>query len=111
MPPSFTLAYDEGTVSHDSPSSSNAPIIYVNEKRYVVPTLTPNVTLLSFLREHCRLTGSKLGCGEGGCGACTVMLSNVDVVTGKVRHRSVNACLMLACAAHGCHVTTVEGAS
>jgi xanthine dehydrogenase/oxidase len=56
-----------------------------------------------------RLSGSKLGCAEGGCGACTVMISKKDPKTGQVKHISVNACLMPALAADGCHVTTVEG--
>ncbi len=59
------------------------------------------------------LTGSKLGCAEGGCGACTVMLSRYDggesEEEGRVLHYSVNACLMPILAADGCHVTTVEG--
>jgi xanthine dehydrogenase/oxidase len=55
------------------------------------------------------LTGSKLGCAEGGCGACTVMISKRDIHTGAIKHMSVNACLMPVLAADGCHVTTVEG--
>ena len=55
------------------------------------------------------LTGSKLGCAEGGCGACTVMVSRYDANLEKVLHYSVNACLMPVLAADGCHVTTVEG--
>lgn len=55
------------------------------------------------------LTGTKLGCGEGGCGACTVMLSVADEKTGTVTHKSVNACLFPALAADGHQVVTVEG--
>ncbi|KAL3940381.1 MAG: hypothetical protein SGBAC_005084 [Bacillariaceae sp.] len=68
-----------------------------------------NQTLLSFLREVMKLRGSKLGCSEGGCGACSVMISKKDPNTNKVKHLAVNACLMPALAADGCHVTTVEG--
>ncbi|XP_014677287.1 PREDICTED: xanthine dehydrogenase/oxidase-like, partial [Priapulus caudatus] len=56
-----------------------------------------------------RLTGSKLGCGEGGCGACTVMLSRYDRTKDRIEHYSVNACLTPVCAVHGMAVTTVEG--
>jgi xanthine dehydrogenase iron-sulfur cluster and FAD-binding subunit A len=55
------------------------------------------------------LTGTKLGCGEGGCGACTVMLSSWDNT--RVLHRAVNACLCPLYAVEGMHVVTVEGAS
>ena len=64
----------------------------------------PERTLLDFLREDLGLTGTKLGCGEGGCGACTVM-----VTRGEDHHRAVNACLAPICSVDGCNVTTVEG--
>ena len=55
------------------------------------------------------LTGTKLGCGEGGCGACTVMLSRKCAPDAPVKHMAVNACLCPLYAAAGCHVITVEG--
>ena len=55
------------------------------------------------------LTGSKLGCGEGGCGACTVMVSSYDRVEERVKHVAVNACLTPLCSVAGMAITTVEG--
>uniref|UniRef100_A0A673ZP87 Xanthine dehydrogenase n=1 Tax=Salmo trutta TaxID=8032 RepID=A0A673ZP87_SALTR len=54
------------------------------------------------------LTGTKLGCAEGGCGACTVMLSKYQPHLRRVHH-SVNGCLAPLCSLHHCAVTTVEG--
>ncbi|MHC4943978.1 MAG: (2Fe-2S)-binding protein [Planctomycetota bacterium] len=59
----------------------------------------PFATLLDMLRDELELTGSKLGCGEGECGACSVLLD------GKL----VNACLVLACECDGSDVLTIEG--
>jgi aerobic-type carbon monoxide dehydrogenase small subunit (CoxS/CutS family) len=61
--------------------------------------INPGETLLEVLRERLDLTGSKEGCGEGVCGACTV------IVDGTARR----ACLTLALEAEGCEVLTVEG--
>jgi xanthine dehydrogenase YagT iron-sulfur-binding subunit len=61
--------------------------------------LDPRTTLLSALREHVGLTGTKLGCDHGACGACTVHLDG----------RRVNSYLMLAVMADGRAVTTIEG--
>ena len=57
------------------------------------------VTLLDLLREHLDLTGAKKGCNRGECGVCTVLLDG----------RRVNGCMVLAAAADGREVTTVEG--
>jgi xanthine dehydrogenase/oxidase len=85
------------------------PRLYVNGS--AIPTqqavlARPGQTLLSYLRDVLHLTGSKLGCGEGGCGACTVMISRYH--DEKIIHYSVNACLMPVLAADGMHVTTIE---
>ncbi|CAI7828132.1 unnamed protein product [Closterium sp. NIES-54] len=50
-----------------------------------------------------------LGCGEGGCGACTVMVSRVDAETGRISHCAVNACLAPLYSVEGAAVVTVEG--
>uniref|UniRef100_A0A4W5RKR3 Aldehyde oxidase 5 n=1 Tax=Hucho hucho TaxID=62062 RepID=A0A4W5RKR3_9TELE len=55
------------------------------------------------------LTGTKYGCGGGGCGACTVMVSRYDQLHNRVLHYTVNACLQPICTLHGSAVVTVEG--
>ena len=62
---------------------------------------------MQFLRNDLGLYGTKLGCGEGGCGACTVMISHME--NEKIHHNSVNACLAPLCGMHGTAITTVEG--
>ncbi|KAK5644720.1 hypothetical protein RI129_006020 [Pyrocoelia pectoralis] len=86
-----------------------ALIFFVNGKKVVETSVNPEWTLLYYLRNKLRLCGTKLGCAEGGCGACTVMVSKYDRKQDKVIHLAVNACLAPVCAMHGLAVTTVEG--
>ncbi len=72
--------------------------VEVNGDLYRV-AVDPWQTLNSMLREDLNLTGTKLGCGSGDCGACTVMVNG----------RSVSSCLTLAVEVDGKRVTTVEG--
>jgi len=65
------------------------------------------LTFAMLLVAEIHLTGTKLGCAEGGCGACTVMVSHQ--AESKLVHRSVNACLCPLYAIEGMHVVTVEG--
>ncbi|ORY03263.1 xanthine dehydrogenase [Basidiobolus meristosporus CBS 931.73] len=89
-------------------SYSDTLTFYVNGTRVVLKNPDPEMTLLQYLR-HAGLTGTKLGCGEGGCGACTLLVSSYDSDTRKISHTSVNACLAPLCAMDGKHVITVEG--
>jgi carbon-monoxide dehydrogenase small subunit len=67
------------------------------EKR--TASVPPETTLLKLLREYLNLTGAKLGCDVGDCGACTVIVDGM----------AVNSCLMLAGQVNGRRVTTIEG--
>ncbi|XP_019624369.1 PREDICTED: xanthine dehydrogenase/oxidase-like [Branchiostoma belcheri] len=84
-------------------------VFFVNGRKVVDQDVDPEMTLLTYLRTKLRLTGAKLGCGEGGCGACTVMVSRYSQAQRKVLHLAVNACLAPICSLHGAAVTTVEG--
>ncbi|XP_070711719.1 aldehyde oxidase 6 [Pempheris klunzingeri] len=82
---------------------------FINGKKVTESHADPETTLLSFLRERLRLTGTKYGCGGGGCGACTVMVSRYQPATKTIVHYSANSCLLPLCQLHGAAITTVEG--
>jgi aerobic-type carbon monoxide dehydrogenase small subunit (CoxS/CutS family) len=71
--------------------------------------VTGHESLLSVLRDRLGLTGAKLSCGRGECGACTVLLGNGDGGTGETGRHAVYSCLTLAAACEGASVTTIEG--
>ena len=77
---------------------SPAILLSVNGRRRRL-AVHPLKRLLDVLREDCGLTGTKEGCGEGECGACTVLVDGV----------AVNSCLVPAAHAAGTRVTTIEG--
>ena len=73
-------------------------------------TIDPDSTLLDFIRSQGPgFTGTKLGCGEGGCGACTVVIQSKHPLTKRIQHIAVNACLAPIISVDGKHVITVEG--
>lgn len=63
--------------------------------------------LLDFIRYHQQLTGTKTGCNEGDCGACTILAGELQ--RGKLVYRSFTSCLMPLGNAHGKHIVTIEG--
>ena len=83
-------------------------VFYVNGSRVALRDPDPALLLIDHLRAS-GLTGTKLSCGEGGCGACTVMIASWDSVGARVVRRSVNACLRPVASIDGMAVTTVEG--
>ncbi|ROT35210.1 xanthine dehydrogenase [Sodiomyces alkalinus F11] len=99
---------DVGALSALTATFDDTIRFYLNGSRVVLEDIDPEVTLLEYLR-GIGLTGTKLGCGEGGCGACTVVVSQFNPTTKKIYHASVNACLAPLVSIDGKHVITVEG--
>jgi len=78
----------------------------LNGERVDVAGLPPQTTLLEFLRDERRLTGTKEGCAEGDCGTCTVVI--VERAGARVAWKPVNACIRLLPSLDGKAVFTVE---
>ncbi len=81
----------------------------LNGEPVALPDPSPTATLLDWLRDTRRLTGTKEGCNEGDCGACTVTLSGLE--GDHLVHRAVNACILFLPQLHGRAIRTVEGIS
>lgn len=79
----------------------------LNGRSVCVSDVSPNTTLLEYLRST-GLTGTKEGCAEGDCGACSVAIVERDA-DGKAAYRAVNSCLMPVCLLAGREVVSVEG--
>ncbi|MEE2902734.1 MAG: xanthine dehydrogenase small subunit [Myxococcota bacterium] len=77
----------------------------VNGQVVCTDQVSPNTTLLQFLRNELDQTGTKEGCAEGDCGACTVAILDAE----KKSYRAINSCLVLLPMVHGKEVVTVEG--
>ena len=75
-----------------------------NEHCFEAPTLKH--TLIHYLRST-GLTGTKLSCGEGSCGCCTVLVSKF--LDDRVEEVTMTSCTVPLISLHGCHVTTIEG--
>ena len=80
-------------------TAASRPIVFVLNGKRVSLRVHPLRRLLDVLREDCGLTGTKEGCGEGECGACTVIVDG----------RAVNSCLVPVAQAAGTRVVTIEG--
>ncbi|HAW47632.1 MAG TPA: xanthine dehydrogenase small subunit, partial [Roseovarius sp.] len=78
----------------------------LNDREVALADVAATRTLLDFLRLDRRLTGTKEGCAEGDCGACTVLVGRLE--SGALRYEPVNACIRFLASVDGCHVVTVE---
>lgn len=80
----------------------------LNERTVTERSAAPTTTLLEYLRRHRDLVGTKEGCAEGDCGACTVAIIDENAPGGP-SYRAINSCLVLLPLVHGKRVVTVEG--
>ena len=84
----------------------NSVRFLLNDKVVERTDVSPTETLLDFLRLTRKLRGTKEGCAEGDCGACTVLVGRL--FNGQLKYESVNACIRFVGSLDGCHVVTVE---
>lgn len=80
---------------------------FILNNETIQTALNPGVTLLDFIREHQQLKGTKIGCREGDCGACTVLVGRL--INDKVFYQNITSCISPLGNAHGKHIVTVEG--
>ena len=96
----------------DVPALANATNVLsftLNGEPVTIENPDPTTLLVDYLRSgKVGLSGTKLVCAEGGCGACTVLITRVDPNTNQVVERAVNACLHPLCSLDGMAVTTIE---
>ncbi len=80
---------------------------FILNDKLIETKLPGGSTVLDLVRYNKRLTGTKIGCREGDCGACTILVG--DLENNKLVYRSMTSCLMPLGNAHGKHIVTVEG--
>ncbi|VAI22974.1 unnamed protein product [Triticum turgidum subsp. durum] len=99
-----------GSLGKDAAAAAGERVVLaVNGARHEAAGVDPSMTLLEFLRTRTPVRGPKLGCGEGGCGACVVLISKYDPATDVVTEFSASSCLTLLGSLNHCSVTTSEG--
>jgi len=86
--------------------SSNLIRFIHNNKIMEIDNADPNETLLNYIRTVLKKTGTKEGCSEGGCGACTVVLGNLN--KNSIEYQAINSCIMLLPTIHGKQLILVE---
>ena len=80
-------------------------IIYINNKKVEVTNVYHDITLLDWLRNYHKITGTKEGCAEGDCGACSVIINKNN----KEGSKPINSCLVRLGQVIGSNITTIEG--
>lgn len=82
-------------------------IEFILNNTHVKSEQRASVALLDFIRYHKNLTGTKIGCREGDCGACSILIG--EIKDGRMQYTSATSCLMPLGNAHGKHIVTIEG--
>ena len=82
-------------------------IQFILNSKVIKTSTNSGMTLLDFVRYEQRLTGTKIGCREGDCGACTVLVGTLE--NDKISYQSITSCISPLGNAHGKHIVTVEG--
>jgi xanthine dehydrogenase small subunit len=82
-------------------------IQFILNNKDITTDLPQGSVLLDFIRYHQHLTGTKIGCREGDCGACTVLVGSL--VNNEVQYESMTSCLLPLGNAQGKHIVTIEG--
>ncbi|CAN5826242.1 xanthine dehydrogenase small subunit [soil metagenome] len=80
---------------------------FILNNKTIESDLPAGTTVLDFVRYHENLKGTKIGCREGDCGACTILVGEIN--DDSVKYRSMTSCLMPLANANGKHIVTVEG--
>ncbi|MCK5678200.1 MAG: 2Fe-2S iron-sulfur cluster binding domain-containing protein, partial [Flavobacteriaceae bacterium] len=82
-------------------------IQFILNNKIIKTSANSGMTLLDFIRENEQLKGTKIGCREGDCGACTVLVGTLN--NNKISYQSITSCISPLGNANGKHIVTVEG--
>ena len=85
---------------------SNSIKFLLNDKILEIKKPDPNQTILSYIRIELKKTGTKEGCSEGGCGACTIVLG--ELVNDEIKYSSINSCISFVPSLNGKQLLIVE---
>ena len=85
---------------------SNSVKFLLNDKILEIKNPDPNQTVLNYIRTELKKTGTKEGCSEGGCGACTIVLG--ELINNKIKYNSINSCISFVPSLNGKQLLIVE---
>ena len=82
-------------------------ISFILNNELISTDINPALSLVDFIRYHKKLTGTKISCREGDCGACSVIIG--ELINGKLIYKNVNSCIFPLHSANRKHIVTIEG--